>query len=248
MTTPAVLLVADISGFTRFMRLHALATSHARQIIVRLLEALVHAAQPPLTVAELEGDAVFFYAPAPDGDLDRVAAEVKTQVLRLFRAFEQEAAALAAAPLCVCEACLSVRDLKLKQVAHAGEVAVEKVGGRFEKLFGIDVIVVHRMLKNSVPSPEYVMLTEPAFAAGAGFHACEPERRTEVFEGIGPTETLVVYRPALDGPLAALTDVPAPPTLPATLGWKLKMHARTIAELLRLRRKPRPAAPALVTA
>ena len=34
--SPAVLLIADISGFTRFMRLHALTTSHARQIIVRL--------------------------------------------------------------------------------------------------------------------------------------------------------------------------------------------------------------------
>jgi hypothetical protein len=238
---PALLLIADISGFTRFMRLHALATSHARQIVVRLLDALVGAARPPLVVAELEGDAVFFYALAPDGDLGRVAADVRQQVLRLVAAFEREVEALAAAPLCVCEACCRVGDLKLKQVAHAGEVAVERVGGRFEKLFGLDVIVVHRLLKNGVPAPAYVLATAPAHAAGLAFPGAEPERRTEACEGVGDVETLVVYRPALDAALAALDDAPPPVPLARTLGWKLRMHARTIGELLGLR--PRLALP-----
>ncbi|NIO06511.1 MAG: DUF2652 domain-containing protein, partial [Deltaproteobacteria bacterium] len=57
-----LLLIADISGFTEFMRLHAMATRHARQIVVRLLRAMIEATGPPLRVAELEGDAVFFYA------------------------------------------------------------------------------------------------------------------------------------------------------------------------------------------
>jgi hypothetical protein len=54
-TTRAVLLLADISGFTKFLKLHTLSTSHARQIIVRLLDALVKVSEPPLKVAELEG-------------------------------------------------------------------------------------------------------------------------------------------------------------------------------------------------
>jgi hypothetical protein len=36
-TSKAILLVADISGFANFMKLHALSTNHAKQIVVRLL-------------------------------------------------------------------------------------------------------------------------------------------------------------------------------------------------------------------
>ena len=240
--TPALLLIADISGFTRFMRLHALATSHARQIVVRLLKALVAEARPPLQVAELEGDAVFFYALAPEGDLDAVAEAVKPQILRLFDVFHREVEALAAVQACICEACRGVRDLRLKQVAHCGEVAVERID-RFEKLFGLDVIVVHRMLKNSVAAPEYLMLTDPAFDACTDFYGLDPERRTEAFEGVGDVATLVFYDEALRGAAGRLAAAPAPPRSRAdALAWKLKMHGRTILELLRLRRPETPTA------
>jgi Protein of unknown function (DUF2652) len=78
--TRALLLVADISGFTNFMKLHAVSTSHAQQIIVRLLKAIMNVAQPPLKVAEIEGDAVFFYAPWGEESLSRTASLVKAQI------------------------------------------------------------------------------------------------------------------------------------------------------------------------
>jgi hypothetical protein len=252
MTTPAVLLIADISGFTRFMRLHALATSHARQIVVRLLQALVDAAEPPLVVAELEGDAVFFYAladPEQGEDLNAVAERVKPQIVRFYQAFEREVEALAGTPMCVCEACLSVRDLRLKQVAHTGEVALEKVG-RFEKLFGLDVIVVHRLLKNDVPAHDYLLLTAPALAAVGGFYGLDPEHRKAPFEGVGEVEIGVFYRDALAPLLARPAEVAPAPAPRGVLGWKLKMHARTLGELLGLRKAagPRPEAPTLAAA
>ncbi|MDH3252956.1 MAG: DUF2652 domain-containing protein, partial [Ignavibacteria bacterium] len=77
--TKALLLMADISGFTKFMKLHAVSTSHAQQIIVRLLKVIIKAAKPPLKVAEIEGDAVFFYAASADEALSRTAALVKAQ-------------------------------------------------------------------------------------------------------------------------------------------------------------------------
>ena len=138
-SSQAMLLIADISGFTRFMRLHALTTSHAHQIIVRLLKALVDASGPPLKIAELEGDAVFFYALGTEDDLPQDTAAVKEQILRFFRVFKQEIEALQQVTACVCEACTNVGQLRLKQVVHYGEVAVEKID-RFEKLFGLDVI------------------------------------------------------------------------------------------------------------
>ena len=235
-TSPAVLLIADISGFTRFMRLHALTTSHARQIIVRLLKALVDAAQPPLKVAELEGDAVFFFALSTEEALPQAAGAVKEQIMRFFQVFDREIEALKQVTACVCEACTSVGELRLKQVVHRGEVAVEQID-RFEKLFGIDVILVHRMLKNTVPSNEYLMMTEPAYTACTGFYDQEPERRTEAFEGVGEVETLVFYKTALAAALESLPAVPPPPPLRKNIGWKLKMHGRTILELLGLRKK-----------
>lgn len=233
MDTPpnTVLLIADISGFTRFMRLHALSTSHARQIVVRLLKALVAASQPPLKVAELEGDAVFFYAPVSGQNLGPVVQQVKAQMLTFFQVFKEEVHALSQMQACVCDACTSVGGLRLKQVVHAGEVSIEQID-RFEKLFGLDVIVVHRLLKNTVPASEYVMLTDPAWEAFGGFYALEPERRMEAFEGVGELETLVLYDQDLAPVLARQPTPVLAPTRTDTLGWKLKMHGRTILELL----------------
>ena len=233
-TSPAVLLIADISGFTRFMRLHALTNSHARQIIVRLLKALVDTSGTPLKVAELEGDAVFFYALSTEDGLKKDVDAVKEQILRFFRIFKREIEALQQVTACVCEACTTVGELRLKQVVHYGEVAVEKID-RFEKLFGLDVIVVHRMLKNTVPSNEYLMMTAPAYAACKGFYDLEPEQRTEEFDGVGAVETVVFYDTSL---ASALEHMPAdPPRLRKNIGWKLKMHGRTLLELAGLRKK-----------
>src|SRR2546428_14070849 len=63
--TRALLLIADIGGYTRFMRLHRLSLAHSQQITGRLLEAMTEAADGG-TLVELEGDAAFFYAPETD--------------------------------------------------------------------------------------------------------------------------------------------------------------------------------------
>lgn len=230
--TNAVLMLADISGFTKFMKAHAIASSHARQIIVRLLDALVKASGPPLKVAELEGDAVFFYALAGENQLMDVATRVKSQLPRLFRVFKQEVEALQKVPICKCDACANVASLRLKQVVHTGEVAVERIG-RFEKLFGLDVIVVHRMLKNSVPSSEYLMLSLPAWKAIGDFYMQEPEFRTEKFEGVGDVETVVFYEDRLARVIAEADELPAAPTRAAVLAFDLRMVLRSIGDIVR---------------
>ena len=62
-----VLVLADISGYTRFMRVHTMSLLHAEAIITDLLEAVIDQAEHPLTLSKLEGDAVFLYATL-DGD------------------------------------------------------------------------------------------------------------------------------------------------------------------------------------
>lgn len=227
---PVLLLIADISGFTQFMRLHAIATSHSKQIVVRLLKAIVAASGPPLRLAELEGDAVFLWAPV--GKDRRVDPEVRRQLLRFFAVFHDEVAALQATKLCVCEACVNVGMLKLKQVVHVGEAATERID-RFEKLFGIDVIVVHRMLKNSVPCSEYILLSERAYETLPSFADFPGERRVESLDGVDDLPTVLIESQALRAAISEARTAVARAGRLSILGWKLAMHARTLVELPR---------------
>ena len=230
-----LLLMADISGFTKFMKLHAVSTSHAQQIIVRLLKAIMNAAQPPLKVAEIEGDAVFFYAPSEEKSLSRTATLVKEQIPLFQSTFNREIAVLNGMHVCTCDACTHVMDLKLKQVLHAGEVGIERIG-QFEKLFGLDVIVVHRMLKNSVPSKEYIMMTDPVYKSFSDFFGLEPERRVENFEGVGQVETMVFYVEHL--PMIASVSKVEPVSVPISqkVGWLTTIVPRTLRDLVTPRR------------
>ena len=191
-TQKALLVIADISGFTQFMKSHENKANHAMQVVVELLRAVISAAAPPLKLAEVEGDAAFFYAICKeDGDGARELAAIKKQVLSFFRSFYQTLHRLCALYPCARNA----RNLRLKVVIHAGEVAIEHIHG-FDKLFGMDVILAHRLLKNSVPSPEYVLMTEAAYNRLGDFEKLTPERQTEYCEGIGVVETVVIYPPA----------------------------------------------------
>lgn len=233
----AVLIIADISGFTKFMKMHAITTSHAKQIIVALLESLVNTAAPPLELAELEGDAAFFYAACREenGDLRRTIDRVKTQVIDLFRAFYQKLFELGGMRVCTCEACAGIANLRLKVVMHAGEVEFEQIRS-FVKLFGIDVIVVHRLLKNSVRSKEYVMMTDSLYRQLGDFHALKPEKRREDFEGIGKIETVVFYPPEEMIGVADIRAKLAPSPVSRKLSTFLRLECKTLLDLLGIRK------------
>jgi len=224
-TTPAALLIADISGYTAFVRLHAMSVSHAQEITARLLGALVRVARPPLQVAEIEGDAVFFYAPAGRRPLEETMEGVKFQILGLFRAFASELDAITAVRSCPCDACGAAGTLQLKQVLHAGTVGMQRID-RFEKPFGLDVILAHRILKNEVASKEYLLVTDTAYEVGDGFYGLEPEDHQEEFEGVGAVGLKVFYPSNFgDLPIAG-EERPSASRLRATL-WKLGMQLRT---------------------
>lgn len=46
-----LLLIADIGGYTRFMKLHAVSLAHAHDMVSRLIETVIDAARPELTLA-----------------------------------------------------------------------------------------------------------------------------------------------------------------------------------------------------
>ena len=60
-----VLILADISGYTRFMVESQLAAVHGQLCITYLIEAMLHEVNVPLHLQAIEGDAVFLYAANP---------------------------------------------------------------------------------------------------------------------------------------------------------------------------------------
>ena len=94
--------------------------------------------------------------------------------------------------MCPCGSCTQTSELKLKFVAHVGEVATQTIK-RQRKLVGIDVIYVHRLLKNAVQVPEYVLVSEELYRGG-GTAPSEPamQELTQELEGIGPVRTYFI--------------------------------------------------------
>ncbi len=150
------LILADISGFTAFVTGTEL--EHGAEITGVLLEVVMHRLAPPLEIQELEGDAVFALGPdriLPDGGvLPAVLGEA-------FLAFKDEQRRLAADDGCSCRACRGIGGLDLKFVTHHGRFIRQVVGGR-SRVAGPDVILVHRLLKNSVDAAAYLLLTAAA--------------------------------------------------------------------------------------
>jgi len=160
----AHVVLADISGYTQFMRLHRMSVIHAEQIITDLLESVIEAARYPLILNKLEGDAALFYSPIANPE---EAAEsghvVLRQVREFFEAFNlREKRLVSACALCVCEACGNAGNLRLKVIIHTGTIVLKHIR-QHEEIAGEDVILVHRLLKNSVPGAEYLMLTDAFF-------------------------------------------------------------------------------------
>ena len=191
----AFIVLIDISGYTKFIRMHKVSLIHAEGIITELLESVIDASSHPLILNKLQGDAALFYAPS-DGRRE-TAREILRQIEGFFGAFaSREKKLIGECSLCSCDACLKVGQLKLKAIAHHGEVAVKQVR-QFTEIAGEDVILAHRLLKNTVNKGEYILLSKALDQLSGGIDGRAPDHRTEECEGVG-TVDVVVYYPESD--------------------------------------------------
>ncbi len=152
------MVIADISGYTRFLTESEL--EHANGIISELLNAVIGAIQAPLTVSGVEGDAVFMYGAMPEGMSGQTVLE---SVELLYCSFAAALETMVLNTTCQCNACANIHTLGLKIVMHCGEFAKSEIGGR-ETLSGPDVIMTHRLLKNSIAEStgiaDYMLVTQ----------------------------------------------------------------------------------------
>ncbi len=160
--TPMLLLMADISGYTQYLVRNANELAHAQLMLTSLLEAVLQRAKLPLQVSKIEGDAVFMYALAGDAaqwSVDRLV--IRSRLAEFQRLFRQRLQLLQDHHTCQCGACRHLSSLTIKFIVHFGQALQHRVG-RHRELAGPDVILVHRLLKNSVPVRSYVLATAAA--------------------------------------------------------------------------------------
>ena len=226
----SLLLIADIGGYTSYMGSHRMSLAHAEVNTGRLLDKVIDAA-PDFDLIEVEGDAAFLARRADTADGDAVVARTFTTAMAMHRAFHLERQYVAA-NLCPCDGCDHANNLKLKFVAHVGEVATQTIRNR-RKLVGIDVIQVHRMLKNPVEVPEYVLVSEELYSSSTIPPPGPAHEVSQELEGIGPTRSFFVD--VADLPVA---DAPLPgPSLRGRVGRTLGVAAAGMPYMLGLRRR-----------
>jgi ABC-type transporter Mla MlaB component len=220
----AVLLIADIGGYTAYMNWNRTHLAHAQLTVAQLLESVIDAGKG-LKLAKLEGDAAFFWA--PDGNANVLVCDRLWRMRQSFLARRQRIKADIA---CDCASCAQLDSLSLKFVAHEGEVAEQRVK-RHVELAGVDVILVHRMLKNEVPVPEYVLMTDPVAACLNESMRGLSMPLTHDFEGIGETSTHYIDLAASEAPPA-----PPPRGLFGRLGRTAKFEMNSVPFLLGLKK------------
>jgi hypothetical protein len=143
-TTSGHLLIADISGYTRYLTSSEL--EHAQQVLSSLMGLLVDRTLPPLHVAGLEGDAVFSYGIANGAPGGQTLVEmIETTYVAFRRAIDQ----MVMNTTCQCNACANISTLDLKFLVHYGTFSISPLRGR-DELVGSAVIEVHRLLKNHI--------------------------------------------------------------------------------------------------
>jgi hypothetical protein len=149
----SLFFIPDISGYTNFIQTTEI--EHSQHVISELLEVLIEANVENLRLAEIEGDALFFFKENKVPSQERLLAQIE----RMFKAFYSHLKLLETNRICPCNACATAPNLNLKIIVHCGELQFIEVKGN-RKPFGKPVIQSHRLLKNSVDSDNYVLISQ----------------------------------------------------------------------------------------
>lgn len=203
----ATILIPDISGYTEFVSKTEI--DHSSHVLNHLLETIVESVSEDYVVSEIEGDAVLLYrkGAAPS------KRELVDQCIKTFTAFHREIRGIGSTSVCQCGACQGAPGLTLKFVVHFGNISEIKVA-RFVKASGLDMVIAHRLLKNSIDGHEYLLMSRNYLDQtpdGAEAHALGWTSAVEDYPSIGQVgfdfATLGTLRAALPQSHRADRDV-----------------------------------------
>lgn len=176
-------MLADIGGYTTF--LSDVGIEHAKEITSHLFNRMVEVNPEHWKVGNVVGDCLFMYS-----DSGESPDEIFSYVRLVYENFCESIEEVAAGSTCRCGACDRSADLALKFVVHRGEFDTQQIAGR-QELIGSEIVVAHRLLKDSVPVREYALFTAPlsdvAKSSGLVATSCHDE-----YEDIGSVDYVYV--------------------------------------------------------
>lgn len=184
------LVVADISGYTRFLAETEL--EHANGIVKDLFDSMIPTFKNSVTISKFMGDAIF-------GHAENIAYE-KSQFMvdfakRVYNNFSDKKDIIKINTDCTCNACKHMDELDLKIFIHHGEYMVQKINDS-EELLGSDVNTIFRLMKNNVVEntgvEAYLLVTESALnAMELEFDSTSKLSGCEEYEHVGEINYLI---------------------------------------------------------
>ena len=198
------IVVVDISGYTSFVKAHNASKNsslfkkfldkindgHGELIISDLLETVINELDGTLTINKLEGDAALFYALPKN--TNEFSIKLIKKLLTSIEVFNKRIDELLFVQSCPCTPCNNMINLKLKCFVHYGEFLIKKIRN-FEEIAGQDVIILHRLMKNSINSNEYILFTEEASKVSDFKNLKNIEKRKEIIDDFGKINIQVFY-------------------------------------------------------
>ena len=194
------IVLVDISGYTNFISSHNIKSNeneklstgqaHAEHIISDLLEKVINELDGVLKINKLQGDAALFYGVAEDNK--DLSEKIFNKLQSSFDVFNKRLNEIKFCEACSCGTCADVGNLKLKSFVHFGDFLIKKIN-QFKEIAGQDVILAHRLMKNSISVSEYMLFTKTFSDIknldSLGF----VEDRKENYDDIGQVDCKVFY-------------------------------------------------------
>lgn len=157
------LIVADVSGYTRFLAETEL--EHANGIIKDLFNSIVPLFDTTVQICKFMGDAVFAHTNNTAIEKSQYMIDFAKSV---YNAFADKKELIHMNTTCACNACKNMEELDLKIFLHHGEYINQNFNGT-DDLAGSDVNTIFRLMKNSVVEntsiEAYLLITRSALQA-----------------------------------------------------------------------------------
>ena len=134
---------------------------------------------------KIEGYAAFFYLQSlkPKDEALNILSFMKLANDN----FKDKLSKLQFVQSCPCDPCQQARNLSLKIVVHHGDFHITKIRD-FTELYGENIILIHRLLKNSIKSNEYWLFTKPFSKFLEKFQDYKIEKISQKLENFGKIE------------------------------------------------------------
>ena len=219
--------ISDITGYTKFLTQSEL--DHAKEILDAVFDSILEHVEAPLAVSKVEGDAIFCYV--SDRRLRQPQSMLDAMEMTYFE-FRRQLTLMDINTTCDCNACVNMSALDLKIFIHHGDYIIHEIAGGTE-LTGPDVILAHRLMKNTVKETTgltgYGLLTQAAIdAIGVTDATADMVEHVEHYEDFGEITSYIAdlraawtieakrgrkRLPPEDAAAQAKVFVPVPPTI-----------------------------------